>query len=583
MNPTLYVDQATIERLDDIPLLMALQQRIRLADLIDEVIPRHWLHQGLSVGQLVVGWITYLLSQSDHRKVTVRDWVSKHQTVLEEQLGEPIRDTDFTDDRLGQALTHLSDAEAWHRLEDRLFQTSVQVYRLEPDRARLDATTVQGYHTVVEDGLMQYGHSPDHPEQPQVKVMAGSVDIGTNGHLVAIEVVEGQKADDPLYLPVLQRLRQTLQRPGLLYLGDSKMSALATRADLVAHGDHYLVPLAEVGEVPRLLAQGVEQVVAGEQTATLVWAQGGSEASPRLLAAGYETSRPQSYAGPDGQSYAWQERLLVIRSPGEARKEEAALRQRLERATAALWALTPSPGRGRRQIRDEGHLRQKAEALLDRYQVRGFLRYTFQREEHKQTRYIGRGRGSPQRPQRILPQVRYVITGVERDEAALTAACWRMGWRLYATNQKEEDLPLEEALRLYRQAPRIERHFHLFNDAPVGMEPLYVRRDDQIKGLVHLLSLGVRLLTLLEIVARRNLAQRGEKLEGLYEGNPHQQTDQPTATRLLKTFRYISRVELNLPGQRVQYLSPLSPLQRQILSLLELPDSIYEGPFQNSG
>lgn len=65
-------------------------------------------------------------------------------------------------------------------------------------------------------------------------------------------MVPGQKPDDPLYLPVLKRLRQTLQEPALLYLGDSKMSALATRADIVAHDDFYLVPLAEVGEVPQL-------------------------------------------------------------------------------------------------------------------------------------------------------------------------------------------------------------------------------------------------------------------------------------------------------------------------------------------
>lgn len=129
----------------------------------------------------------------------------------------------------------------------------------------------------------------------------------------------------------------------------------------------------------------------------------------------------------------------------------------------------------------------------------------------------------------------------------------------------------------------MERHFHLFNDAPVGIEPIYVRRNDQIKGLVRLLSLCVRLLTLIEIVARRNLAQRGEKLSGLYEGNPKQQTDQPTATRLLKGFCYISRVQLNVHGQSIRCLTPLSALQRNILSILELTGSIYEVPLQNSG
>lgn len=582
MNTTTDIQNVTIERLDDVPVLLAVQQQWGLADVIDQQIPRHWLHQGLSLGQLIEAWNAYILSQGDHRKVQVRGWGSEHTTVLEERFGVSIRGTDFTDDRLGQVLTHLSDDIAWAQIEDQLWQRSVQVYRLRPDRVRLDATTVHGYHTVSDEGLMRYGHSPDHPGQPQVKAMAGSVDVGSNGHLVAMEVVSGERADDPLYVPLLQHLRQTLQEPGLLYIGDCKMSALATRADIVVHNDYYLVPLAEVGKVPVLLADCIEAVVAGDQPATLIYTQGDAAASPQLAAAGYETCRSQSDTLPDGTLVTWDERLLVVRSLGEAAKEQAALEHRLAQAMAALLALTPTPGRGRRPIRDEAVLRQQAEAILAQYGVSGYLHYQVQREETTTTRYVGRGRGGTNRPQRTITQVHYVITAVTRDEAAITEATWRMGWRLYGTNQPAAELSLVEAFGLYRHAPRMERHFHLFNAAPVGIEPLYVRRDDQIKGLTRLLSLCVRLLTLIEIVARRNLAQRGKQLAGLYEGNPKQQTDRPTATRLLRAFRHIHRIRLTVAGQTIQHVTPLSPLQRQILSILELSESIYEVPIQNS-
>ena len=294
MNTTTSTEEARIERLDDIPVLLALQHRLGLAAVIDRHIRRHWLHQGLSIGQLIVGWNTYVLSQADHRQVRVREWATEHQDLLAELLGEPIRDTDFTDDRLGQVLTHLSDDTAWAAIEADLWQQSVQVYRLRPARVRLDPTTVHGYHTVSEDGLMQYGYSPDHPGPPQVKIVAGSVDIGTNGHLVATDVVSGEQADDPLYQPVLRRLRQALQEPGLLYMGDSKMSALATRADIGAADDYYLVPLAEVGEVPQLLTASVETSVAGAQAATLIYAHDDQGQPTALIAAGYETQRGQA-------------------------------------------------------------------------------------------------------------------------------------------------------------------------------------------------------------------------------------------------------------------------------------------------
>jgi len=88
---------------------------------------------------------------------------------------------------------------------------------------------------------------------------------------------------------------------------------------------------------------------------------------------------------------------------------------------------------------------------------------------------------------------------------------------------------------------------------------------------------------LIEIVVRRHLAQRGETVEGLYEGNSNKQTDVPTAKRLLRVFRQIDRVDLLIAGQRICYMTPLSPVQRQILSLLGLSEAIYSIPRQNSG
>ena len=105
---------------------------------------------------------------------------------------------------------------------------------------------------------------------------------------------------------------------------------------------------------------------------------------------------------------------------------------------------------------------------------------------------MGPGRGSANRKKRQVRTTRYQITGVVRDEASITKAFCKMGWKLYATNHKEADLPLDEAVRLYRAAPRIERHFHLFKDTPIGISPMYVRNDDQIKGLARLLSLPLR-------------------------------------------------------------------------------------------
>ena len=120
-----------------------------------------------------------------------------------------------------------------------------------------------------------------------------------------------------------------------------------------------------------------------------------------------------------------------------------------------------------------------------------------------------------------------------------------------------------------------ERGFSRLKNRPLGLRPLYLHREDHIVGLVRLLSLALRLLTLVEFVVRRELQAHDEKLAGLYEGNPNRQTNRPTTERLLRAFGNISLTLVNLPGQKFAHLTPLTPLQSRILSLLGLSPSIY--------
>ena len=80
-----------------------------------------------------------------------------------------------------------------------------------------------------------------------------------------------------------------------------------------------------------------------------------------------------------------------------------------------------------------------------------------------------------------------------------------MGWRLYVTNAPAETFSLAEAVWDYRCAPTIEQDFRRLKGHPLGIRPLYVRRQDHAKGLVRLLSLALRVLTVAEHVVRRQL------------------------------------------------------------------------------
>src|SRR5437588_5114131 len=343
----------TTERIDDCVVLLALMQQMDLPSILDRHIPRHWLQQGLSWGWTATIWLAHIVSQGDHRKLTVRDWVRQAHSTLEQVTGLDIRETDFTDDRLTIVLRHLAEEQRWQGIEQELGEHLVRVYELEEQPIRVDATTVSGYREGGEDSLWQFGHSKDDPTLRQIKAMMATLD--PLALPLALEVVSGERADDPLYVPIIDRVLACLGRTGLLFVGDCKMSALSTRAHLVAHEQYYLTPLAQVGETAELLPDWIEAGIAQGDGLTQVL----SDDEKQVLAQGYELSRTCVWEG-----LTWQERVLVVRSLAYADTQHRHLEERLDKAQAALVALTPAVGRGKRQITEEAALCSAAEAVL---------------------------------------------------------------------------------------------------------------------------------------------------------------------------------------------------------------------------
>ncbi len=76
------------------------------------------------------------------------------------------------------------------------------------------------------------------PTCPQLKVKLATLDPLEMP--VAVDVLIGQWSDDLLYWPIIDRVRASLSRIGLLYVGDSKLGAITTRAHIHHTGDAYL-------------------------------------------------------------------------------------------------------------------------------------------------------------------------------------------------------------------------------------------------------------------------------------------------------------------------------------------------------
>jgi transposase len=134
---------------------------------------------------------------------------------------------------------------------------------------------VSGYREGGEGSLWQFGYSQDDPTLRQIKAMMATLD--PLGLPLAREVVSGEQADDRLYVPIIDRVLRCLGGRGLLIVGDSKMSALATRAHVQAQGQYYLTPLAMVGETAQQMPAWIEAGVAQEEQLTEVLSEDGKQ------------------------------------------------------------------------------------------------------------------------------------------------------------------------------------------------------------------------------------------------------------------------------------------------------------------
>ena len=86
---------------------------------------------------------------------------------------------------------------------------------------------------------------------------------------------------------------------------------------------------------------------------------------------------------------------------------------------------------------------------------------------------------------------------------------------------------------------------------------------------------ALRVLTLVEFVVRRQLAQEEASLAGLYAGNPKRATTHPTTERLLEAFQEITLTMVIEPHQTRRHVTALSALQQRVLALLEFTPIIY--------
>lgn len=554
-----------VERVDDIPVLLATLKQLQVAEILDRHFPSGHRWKGeLTFGEVACGWLAFITSQGDHRLAEVQPWAEANRHTLAACFGKTVRPLDFQDDRLADMLDHLAGDDSWQDCEADLNRHTVRVYHLDADLFRVDTTTANSYvATLGELGYFQFGHSKDRDDLPQVKVAMATLD--PLGLPVTTLVVPGNCADDPLYVPEIQKVQHAFGQGGKTFVMDVKGAALATRAFLAGSGDYYLCPLSEThlsAEQRRVLLQPVWQ---GRQALRQVFRPAEEGEAEELLAEGFSFD-VRLVAEVNGRPIAWTERRWLVRSLAFAAGQHKQLERRLHQAEEELAGLNERKQGKKRH--GAAQLQAAAEAIVQQQRVQGLLHVHVRTST--QTRKVRR---YGDRPARVEKELEHRVE-VSRCPEALAQAKREMGWRVYATNQV--GLNLAGVVWGYRGQNRLEDNWSRLKGQPLGLTPMYLQSESRIVGLVLLLSLGLRLLSVLEWAMRKKLHESKQTLKGLYAGQPGRQAKRPSAELLLKAFKGISLAVVKVAGQMSAHVTPLTALQQKLVELWELPPDLYQ-------
>jgi transposase len=435
----------------------------------------------------------------------------------------------------------------------------IKQFKIETQRVHHDTTTVtfQGrYDASVSEPQITHGHNKDH--RPDLKQFIFGLSVSSDGAVpLTHQVLSGNRADDTVHRPNLEELRALLGQKDFIYVADSKLGTSANLRDIASHHGKFVTVLARTRKEDKEFRKALRQK--GVRWKTIY-------AHPHQRSASDPPDRYASCSGSPKTAEGY--RLVWIRSSAKATLDTAFRKHQLEKARAELSLLNTRLNR--RQLRAARSIRTAARALLKQTGMEQFVQVSLVPRIQEQVKRCKPGRPSPTDPVRLVKKTIWSLK-VEIDRKALRQEKRVDGVFPLVTNM--EKTPKKEVLLIYKYQPYVEKRFSQFK-TDLEVAPVYLKKPLRCAGLVHAYFVALTVASLIERAVRKNMQQEGiQELPLFPEGR---MTATPTCPRILEAFRGVSWHQFKRGDETICFPIKLSPLQKTLLRLLEVPIELYK-------
>jgi transposase len=487
----------------------------------------------------------------------IGEWIAPRDP---ESLGLGTHDaTTLNDDRLGRVL----DAVAQSNRKTIFFRIAlrmIKLFELDCQHVHQDTTTVKlcgRYETWQSEPKAAQGHSKDH--RPDLKQLVLGINVVGDGAVpIAHNPYSGHRSDDSVHIPNWDYLRRLLQTSDFIYTADSKLCTESNLCHIEFYGGQYITVMPRTWKEDQRFRELARE---GKVKWRLILKRQNNRHPKTVIDKYYTTT--SDYQTDSGRRLVW------IKSTQKAAIDQQTRNKQIDKTLAALKRLNTKLNK--RQLKRLRDIKRAVKELFKEHDTIDLINYSIQQRVVVTKSFLKRGRPAADAPTQTHRRVEYQLAW-EINHTEVLKQSRTDGVFPLVTNNKIKIA--RDILEIYKYQAFLEnRHSQLKTDLEVA--PIYLKNPDRVLALLDLVMLSLCIATLMERDLRNGMKRTGVKSIPIYP--EERECQHPTAHSILRVFQNVEKFEvMDRDGNVTEYFPPmLTPLQKQILNLMEVPLTSY--------
>jgi transposase len=537
------------------PILRHYFEQCSIQRIIDEHLDLDPRRKVLTHGQAAVAMITGILFQVMQLYRICK--FASEKNVLNVIL-PGISPEQYFDDRLADTLDAIFDYGIGD-LELAITKHMIESFHIQSDICHSDTTSVSFYGNADNNktaGSIQitFGHSKKHRQDLKQLILSLTA---SSDHAFPLfqKAYSGNTADVKTYVEQWERLIDLLDCQDFLYVGDSKLITHENMAHITDNDGFFIAPAPMYESYKTEFENALEN---HDRQLLILYKE--------RFNRGFEVPVQFSY---EDKTYPL--RMIILFDHGLCARKQKTLQTRFDQTLDDFKDLS---GRiNRYKLKTRKAINEACTAILKKHNTEPFFKYII--TNHPVTTYKNqkRGRPSAKTEKAALVTKRFKVQ-LEFDQNAFDQALFHCGYYPLLTNKPADQLSIEEAMFAHKDQYKCE---HIFRRAkgPYSIEPVYLHTPERIEAFLLLFKIALQIIVLIERTARKNIDQRNRGLDGFMPNR--KDVRNPRSEFMLKEFEDIVQGKIPLPdGNTYGFVSELTELQKDLLSILEVPPRWYE-------